>query len=254
MTVALMYHALYRGNDTSAIDSDDLPYAVAEADFRAQLDLIAERSSGLLGRAGDELPDVILTFDDGHASNHELALPILAARGLSAYFFITTDFIDRRKGFCSASQVAELAAGGMAIGSHGVSHAFFDDLTGTDLDREFLYSRERLQEMSGTNVESLSFPGGRFVQHSVLRAASAGYTQLFGSGFGTIRAADLTELKVLDRVAIRNGTSLADFSRIIDVDARYYTAQRSKQQLKWLARRVLGNRLYHGLYQSFSSG
>ena len=37
MSVVLMYHALYRGSDTSSIDPEDLPYAVSEAEFAAQM-------------------------------------------------------------------------------------------------------------------------------------------------------------------------------------------------------------------------
>jgi peptidoglycan/xylan/chitin deacetylase (PgdA/CDA1 family) len=35
-----------------------------------------------------------ITFDDGYADNHDVALPILRRHGLSATFFIATDFLD----------------------------------------------------------------------------------------------------------------------------------------------------------------
>lgn len=35
-----------------------------------------------------------ITFDDGYADNHDIALPILQRHGLCATFFIATDFID----------------------------------------------------------------------------------------------------------------------------------------------------------------
>ncbi len=41
MTVVLMYHALYRDDDTSLIDDEDLPYAVSESAFIEQMDLLA---------------------------------------------------------------------------------------------------------------------------------------------------------------------------------------------------------------------
>ena len=46
--------------------------------------------------AGEALPDeaVALTFDDGYASNHDLALPVLTEFGLPATIFLTTGFID----------------------------------------------------------------------------------------------------------------------------------------------------------------
>ncbi len=35
-----------------------------------------------------------ITFDDGYADNHDVALPILKQHGLAATFFIATDFVD----------------------------------------------------------------------------------------------------------------------------------------------------------------
>ena len=124
MSVVLMYHALFRGSDTSAIDQEDLPYAVSEADFCAQLDLLATRQVGVYSPG--EAPEVVITFDDGHQSNLEIAATQLQARGLSAYFFITSGFIGRRAHFLSAAELHALAAvPGMVIGSHGVTHRFF---------------------------------------------------------------------------------------------------------------------------------
>ena len=43
-----------------------------------------------------ELPEraLAITFDDGYADNHDVALPILRRHGLSATFFIATGFLD----------------------------------------------------------------------------------------------------------------------------------------------------------------
>jgi len=38
---------------------------------------------------------VLLTFDDGYRDNHDLALPLLAAHGLTATFFLATGFLDQ---------------------------------------------------------------------------------------------------------------------------------------------------------------
>jgi peptidoglycan/xylan/chitin deacetylase (PgdA/CDA1 family) len=40
---------------------------------------------------------VLITFDDGYADNHQLALPLLQKHSLPAAFFITTGFIDDRR-------------------------------------------------------------------------------------------------------------------------------------------------------------
>lgn len=60
---------------------------------------------------GSGLPDnsVIITFDDGYASNYELAYPILREFGLHATIFVTTGFLDAVEMFWF--QRADLALG-----------------------------------------------------------------------------------------------------------------------------------------------
>ncbi len=253
MSVVLMYHALYRDDDVSLIAAEDRPYAVSEAMFVQQLDGLLDRHVGLLSPATESQPDVVITFDDGHLSNHSIALPLLLERGLSAYFFITSDFIDERPEFCNPRQLAELAEAGMAIGGHGVSHRFFDDLSTAQAKCELGQCRDVLAGHSGEHITSMSFPGGRYTDTTVLLAHSAGYRTLFGSRFGTINGQDPNARQVLNRVAIRHNTGISEFERIINEESSYYTIQQCKQQLKWLVKRALGNRLYHGLYKSIST-
>jgi peptidoglycan/xylan/chitin deacetylase (PgdA/CDA1 family) len=58
-------------------------------------DLIEARSKGT------RLPDnaVVITFDDGYASNYELAYPILRQLSLHATIFVTTGFLDQAEMF-----------------------------------------------------------------------------------------------------------------------------------------------------------
>ena len=46
--------------------------------------------------AGEPVPpkSILITFDDGYADNHDIALPILKRHGLTATFFIATGFLD----------------------------------------------------------------------------------------------------------------------------------------------------------------
>jgi len=54
------------------------------------LDIAVERL-----HAGDLPPrSLAITFDDGYTDNHDVAMPILRKRGLTATFFVATDFLD----------------------------------------------------------------------------------------------------------------------------------------------------------------
>lgn len=187
MSVVLMYHSVFPDNDHSSVDAEDLPYAVKLSDFKQQLDALAEQKTGLFTH--DCTPDVVITFDDGHASNLQLAAPLLQERQLSAYFFITSQFIGQRAHFMSADELRELShLPGMCIGSHGMTHRFFDDMSVDESVAELTGSRLALEAICGSACRSISFPGGRFASSTLEQLAASGYQQWFGSQIGVVDA------------------------------------------------------------------
>jgi len=254
MSIVLMYHALYPDHDVSAIDAEDLPYAVSLSTFKAHMALLAELNVGLLSEnAHDAQPDVVITFDDGHISNHSLALPILQKFGFPAYFFVTTNFIKSRHNHCRVQQLRELSDAGMVVGSHGVSHRFLADLSDDDVMQELIHSREQLQQWLDAEVSCFSFPGGRYTQNTLNAARDAGYRQMFNSEFDAVSAANIVRQQPLARVAIRRNTTTDSFKRMINHDVAYYRRVQLLQRLKQSVKGLLGNRLYHGLYKSLTT-
>lgn len=75
------------------------------AQFRRQMETLAKYCTPIgideLIRAveGEPLPKnpVMVTFDDGYRSCHDVALPILRAVGVRATFFVSTSFIEERR-------------------------------------------------------------------------------------------------------------------------------------------------------------
>ncbi|MFT5893281.1 MAG: peptidoglycan/xylan/chitin deacetylase (PgdA/CDA1 family), partial [bacterium] len=216
--------------------------------------------------------DVVITFDDGHQSNLDIAVPLLVERGLCAYFFITTGFIDSRPGFLSAGGVETLAnVPDMIVGSHGVTHQFFNDLSSSAAHQELVESKIFLEKITKYPCESMSFPGGRYNSRTLELMRSAGYTQWFGSDVGMVKVSrsfdstlamvaaqrgtllPMSGIQPLKRVAIRRTTQLEEFERMITPDRSYYRSHRLRSQAKKILQRTLGNRLYYGLYKSVSA-
>jgi len=242
MSIVLMYHALYENEDTSLIDSDDLPYAVSVSDFTQQMELLRQYSVGLW--SDTKLPDIIITFDDGHISNHDLAMPILKQFGFDAYCFVTSDFIGSRRGFCEPVHISKMAAEGIVIGAHGQTHRFFDDLSPLEAEEELRACNAALQGITGVDMHSISFP-------------ETGLNLMFGSEFGAVKrrrksVADHPVPGVINRIAIRRNTSLTEFKRIISQEKKYYFTQIAKHRCKRILQRVIGNKLYYGLYRFLS--
>ncbi len=254
MSVVLMYHALYAGSNTSLIDTEDLPYAVSVSEFTQQMELLQQYSVGLW--SDTSLPDIIITFDDGHISNHDLALPILKQFGFKAYCFITSDFIGKRRGFCEPVHISELAAQGIVIGAHGQTHRFFDDLSLAAAEEELTACNATLAKITGSQVNSISFPGGRYNKDTMTLCKQTGLELMFGSEFGAVNGVTAkstsNQLSVINRIAIRRNTSLTEFKRIITQDKTYYATQTAKHRCKRTLKRVVGNNLYHGLYRLLS--
>jgi peptidoglycan/xylan/chitin deacetylase (PgdA/CDA1 family) len=260
--MVLMYHALYASaTEREAIDPEDRPYAVAVSEFLRQLDLLVElgipvvrpQSSPTPAQATASEVDVLLTFDDGHGSNYRTAYPLLRERGLGALFFVTSDFIGARRGFCSARELREMAEGGMTIGSHGKTHRFFDDLSPAETAAEYRQSKDAIERYTGQAVTSLSFPGGRFRRSQIATGLAAGYRLFFSSRVGANNVAAFSDGGIIRRVAIRDATSLAEFAKIARGDWRWLARAQTIAGAKAIIRRIAGNRLYHAMYERLST-
>jgi peptidoglycan/xylan/chitin deacetylase (PgdA/CDA1 family) len=109
---------------------------VSEEVLRAQLALLARRglapvtvTEGLARLAGGEpRRTVAMTFDDGYADNVRRALPLLAAAGARATFFLTAGLIEERRAPWWDELAHLLGAAGVDRLEHaGLSHALASD-------------------------------------------------------------------------------------------------------------------------------
>lgn len=250
----LMYHAIRSGAPSEATDphlNDPAaqPYILTEPAFRRQMELLSELTtktplSWQSFVQPDPLRTAIVTFDDGHRSNSELALPILAGLKLSAAFFITTDWIGR-PGYMAEQQLRELASAGMLIGAHGRSHRYLSDLSPAEIDNELHASRARLEDILGIDVPAMSLPGGRLSRLVRERAAAAGYRYIFTSRIGL--ASPAGDPLSLPRVPITNRLTADFIAKLLSGDDREVRAMARSARLRALAKILLGNRLYDRL-------
>ncbi len=250
----LMYHALRAGapheaEDPHLNDPAAQPYILPAPAFRRQMELLA----GLTARCPLSWESFMrpgaahtaaITFDDGHRSNAELALPLLCELGLTAAFFITTDWIGR-PGYMSQDQLRRLAAAGMLIGAHGRSHRYLSDLSAADIDDELRGSRARLEDLLGREVTAMSLPGGRLSRTVRERAAAAGYRYILTSRIGLATPAD--DPLDLPRVPVTNRLADDFIAKLLSGDERGVRAMARSARLRALAKALLGNRLYDRL-------
>ena len=181
----LMYHAV------EPYDDDPHLICVSPERFRGQMAWLARRGlravsmRELTGRldAGNARGLVGLTFDDAYGGFREHVLPLLGELGFSATVFAVAghlgganDWDDGpRRALMTAQELARLAAEGVEIGSHGLTHARMTTLAGDQLVRETEHSRALLQEAVGAEVTGFCYPYGACSQAAVDAVRAAGY-------------------------------------------------------------------------------
>jgi peptidoglycan/xylan/chitin deacetylase (PgdA/CDA1 family) len=214
--------------------------------FRSHLDAIAAaggRPESVLGvqNAGRSRGwPLMLTFDDGGASAEPIG-EALSARGWTAHFFVSADFVGR-PGFLDEGGVRRLAQMGHVIGTHSCSHHVpFSGLSEDRLLEEWGRSVSTLTEIVGSAVVVGSVPGGYSSRRVELAAAHSGLQALFTSQpVASVRRVD--GCLVLGRYAILSGASSVAVERLVRGDA----APRLRQLVSWkargLAKLVLGDR------------
>ena len=251
MLPVLMYHGLHA--DERANGRYDPVYSVHPDSFARQLDWLLDNGYRSVrigehiahdGSAAGAAQPVAITFDDGYISSVEVALPLLRERGMTAEFFITSDFVGQ-PGMLAAADVRTLAEAGMGIGAHGRSHAYLEDLDIDTLDAELRESRASLSSIAGRRIDALALPGGRGGERERRSALAHGYRHLFGSVPGPNRGMESDDW--LQRIAVTRATALPEFAALVAWKGLRPLLMRARfVALSW-PKRLLGNAGYERL-------
>jgi peptidoglycan/xylan/chitin deacetylase (PgdA/CDA1 family) len=217
----LTYHSISSGTDG---------FSVTERAFTSELDALvaggfhtvtfrdwlehADRASAL-----PQNP-VILTFDDGYEDAYSTALPALRARGMRATFFIVTSLVGAdashriardddgvRHAYLVWPEVRALLAAGMEIGSHGVTHRRFADLTREQARDELARSKQQLEATLGTSVDVFAYPYNSVRRWMQPLVRDAGYRAAVAGG-----AHGSADRFALYRIGVYAGTTTRQLS------------------------------------------
>lgn len=155
-------------------------------------------------------PQVQLTFDDGNASDVEIALPMLLQRGLKATFFVCTGRLDQPT-FLSQSQLRNLITQGMGIGSHGVNHLAWRHLSTAKLIEETTDSKNAIESLGGIEVNRAACPFGSYDRRVLTTLRTAGYRFVYTSDGG----ASSLEQRLQARNTVTRSTRLETIQTLI---------------------------------------
>jgi peptidoglycan/xylan/chitin deacetylase (PgdA/CDA1 family) len=221
----LMYH--YLSVPPPDADRVRLDLSVTPDLFAAHLDAIQQAGYTPISlytlldhlTHGVPLPEkpMVLTFDDGYRDNYTNAFPLLRDRGLTATFFIVTDFInDQRPEYLTWDMVREMYAAGMSIEGHGRNHVSLANKESDYLIWQALGTYESIEHEIGVRPHFISYPAGDYDQLTVdiFRSANywAGLTTQQGA---THRSDDLFRMR---RIRVRGSTSPEELLRLLELD------------------------------------
>ena len=117
---------------------------------------------------------VALTFDDGFRNFYEHALPVLQRYRLPATVFVVSGFCGGKNDWPSQpavprvptlplmswSELQELAAAGISLGSHTINHPRLGALSAADTEEELRASQKTIEDRTGKPVISFAYPYG----------------------------------------------------------------------------------------------
>ena len=227
--VALMYHNI--------CDDEGPPPDVSPADsaYFVTLSAFAEQMSALhacgahcmrrealeatygFGRS-EQLPrsssgyPVLLTFDDGWRGVVEYGGPILELCRAQAILFVTYEYLNRRH-FLSMREVSRLNQDVFQIGSHAMTHRLLSVLDEDEIRAELADSKRGLEDLVGSEVDSLSIPNGAVDQRVRRIAAECGYRFIFDSSVRVNRGR--ANPLSIGRLAVKRTTPIAAFRRFV---------------------------------------
>ncbi len=228
-TLHLLYHELRPGGSKYS-------YVMGKEAFEEHLKIYSRiRKTD----AGGLWPEI--TFDDGHISNFEYALPLLQSRGLSAQFFITVGWIGQKHGYMGWSELRMLLEAGQSIGAHGWSHALLTHCNAKELQTELVNARKTLEDKLAVPIQTMSLPGGRYNRRVLTACAEAGYTQVYTS---IPRSEPASSGPFIGRLNIRSGMTPEWVAELLAPKSRTLASLGRQYKVKEAVKSLMGDRLY----------
>jgi len=219
----IMYHYLSEPPPGSDVYRKDL--SLPPDDFRDQLQWLKDNGyesislSDLvyfLNLGWPELPEkpIILTFDDGYIDNYTNAFPILQEFDYTATFFILTDVTNREQdGYMTWDMYREMSEAGMDIQVHGREHLSMENQNDAWLLFHLRGPSETIEAELGYKPRFLAYPSGDYDENTIRMAQQEGYWAAVTTISGSTQ--DKSAIYELERLRIRNGIPLANFSTMI---------------------------------------
>ncbi|MCB1094052.1 MAG: polysaccharide deacetylase family protein [Verrucomicrobiae bacterium] len=185
----LGYHDFITGRSTN-------PMMINVDKFRSQMQALKDADIPVIGfdeffawRSGEKDihdPSVMITIDDGWRSTYELAWPVLKEFDFPFSIYLYKNYVGGGGRALTVEMIKEMAAAGVEIGSHTVSHplrksvfAYRGKRTQAEFDEylrvELQESKRFLEDKFGISARTFAYPGGIHTDEIVALCEKYGY-------------------------------------------------------------------------------
>lgn len=205
----LMFHGI--GEAPNAIPQAEIPYWITEEFFDEILMYVNARQVG---------PEVVMTFDDGNASDLTAATK-LSAIGQKGIFFVLAGRLDT-PGYLSCAELRELDALGMEIGLHGTDHVDWRRVSRAELIDETVQSRKILASVVGKPIQSVAIPYGAYNKSVIRHLNKQDFDRVYLADNGIAKSG----LKFLRRNPVMAWQTISDIDDYVEDRAAFTTRLR----------------------------
>lgn len=225
-----------------------LAYHHITADSSYRYSLAPELFNAHVQRVADGSLPCLITFDDGHVSQYEAALPILEQHGCKATFFVTPGWTGKDRAYMTAAQLRELYRLGHRIESHSWSHPMLTHCSPGDLHQELHRSKSALEDILGAPVAAISAPHGRWNDAVATACRDAGYSDLYTSDHPAPARED-NGVRIIGRAMVTRSMSTEALNGVL----RDRGQRDATSLVKGALKRILGDTLYRRVWRLLSA-
>ena len=180
---------------------------------------------------------ICITFDDGYMDNYTNVFLQLKDKSIPFTIFVATDFIGSNQAgnnlynnreFLNMEQLSEMSQYGIEIASHTCNHKNLVKLSSEEIDSEMKESKQKLELVINSPVNSFSYPNGQrgsFNKLTRKKLIESGYKYGFTTMYGIPLFSNI-DIFTIPRILIASSDVLSIFKDKLngkyDILAYYY--------------------------------
>lgn len=173
----LFYHDIHK-NDRYTSMSTSLEL------FKEHIYTIRNKSFEIVSEITKKENQIKLQFDDGYKGVYD-CLNFLINEKIPVEIFIITSQIGKEN-FLNEKQIIEILNSGLVkISSHTHSHYDLSSIQKEPLSNELILSKSILEGITGTSINSICYPFGKFSKQVIKECKNANYIRQYSSLAGS---------------------------------------------------------------------